>query len=331
MKRFLLTRLAGLVLVLLTMTAVIFVLRQVVPSDPARAAVGPNAPVSVLEAKRQELGLDDSLPQQYVHYLGQLAKGDLGDSTRTRRAVRSDLADTLPASIELAIAAIVLALLIGPGIAILESLLRRAGPLRFVLAAFTSAPIFLTALLLLYFMWFKLSLSPGGGRTSYADAPDGPTGLITVDALLHGRPLVAWDSVQHLFLPGLAIALPMAAAVGRSLRSSLIGVLRQDYVRTARSKGLPERQVLARHGLRNASTAPLAMAGLQVGLILGNLLVVERIFAWPGAGNYTLQAIGANDLTAVLGTSLLFGAAYIVVNTAVDLAQALLDPRVALT
>lgn len=330
MKKFLLTRLVGLVIVLLTMTAVIFLLRQVVPSDPARSAVGPNAPVSVLEAKRAELGLDDPLITQYAHYLGQLAHGDLGESLRTHRAVRSDITDTLPASIELAVAAALIALLIGPGIAILETLARRPGPLRYVLAAATSAPIFLTALLLLYGLWFRLHLLPGSGRTNFADAPSGPTGLLTVDAVLAGRWLVAWDAVQHLALPALALALPMAAAVGRSLRSSLIGVLRQDYVRTARSKGMSEREVLRKHGLRNASTAPLAMAGLQVGLIFGNLLVVERIFSWPGAGNYTVQAIGADDLTAVLGCSLLFGAIYIVVNTLVDLAQAWVDPRVTL-
>lgn len=330
MKKFLLGRLASLVLVLVAMTAVVFLLRQVVPTDPARAAVGPNAPASVLEAKRAQLGLDDPLPAQYLHYLRQLVHGDLGDSLLTHRPVRSDLAATLPASLELALAAAAMSLLIGPGIAVLESLLPRPGPLRYVLAAATSAPIFLTSLLLLYGLWFRLNVLPGGGRSSYSGGTGGPTGLLTVDSLLAGRWLVAWDAVQHLFLPALALALPMAAAVGRSLRSSLIGVLRQDYVRTARSKGLPERTVLARHGLRNASTAPLAMAGLQIGLIFGNLLVVERIFAWPGAGNYAVQAIGADDLTAVLACSLVFGALYIVVNTLVDVSQAWVDPRVTL-
>jgi len=330
-NKFLLMRLLGLIVVLVTMTAVIFLLRQVVPSDPARAAVGPNAPTSVLEAKRAELGLDDPLPVQYVTYLGQLARGDLGESVRTRQQVRADIADTLPASLELAVVAMLLALLIGPGIAVLQSLLPRPGPLRYVLASATSAPIFLTGLLLLYLLWFRLHLLPGGGRSSFADPPAGPTGLLSVDAVLAGRFLVAWDAVQHLVLPALTLALPMAAAIGRSLRSSLIGVLRQDYVRTARSKGLPERQVLRRHGIRNASTGPLAMAGLQVGLIFANLLVVERIFAWPGTGAYTLQALGADDLTAVLGASLVFGAIYIVVNTLVDLAQAWLDPRVTLS
>ena len=330
MRRFLLLRLAGLLLVLLTMTAVVFLLRQVVPGDPARAAVGPNAPAEAVEAKRAELGLDRPLVVQYGRYLADLSRGDLGDSTVTRRPVTSDIVDRLPASVELGLAAVLLAALVGPGLALLEVLLRRPGPLRYLLAGGASVPIFLTGLLLLYVLWFRLGVSPGGGRSLYADAPAGPTGLLVLDALLAGRPLVAWDAVQHLALPALTLALPMAVAIGRSLRSSLIGVLREDYIRTARSKGLPERQVIAQHALRNASAAPLAMAGLQVGLLFANLLVVERIFAWPGLGLYTVQALGGNDLPAVLGTSLLFGAAYIVVNAAVDLVQAWADPRVGL-
>lgn len=330
MKRFLLMRVLGMMVVLVTMTAVIFMLRQVVPSDPARAAVGPNAPASAVEAKRVELGLDEPVMRQYVDYLGQLIHLDLGESVRTRQPVRSDISNTLPASLELAAAALLLALLIGPGIALLQSILPRPGPLNYVLATANSAPIFLTGLLLLYVLWFRFHIFPGGGRTSVSDVPTGPTGFHTLDALLAGRWFVAWDATQHLFLPALTLALPMAAAVGRSLRSSLIGVLREDYVRTARSKGIPERYILRRHGIRNASTAPLAMAGLQVGFLFANLLVVERIFAWPGLGAYTIQALTVSDLTAVLGASLVFGAMYIIVNTIVDLGQAWLDPRVTL-
>lgn len=328
MRRFLLLRLAGLVVVLLTMTAVVFLLRQVVPGDPARAAVGPNAPASAVEAKRAELGLDQPLPVQYGRFLADLVRGDLGTSTVTRQPVVGDIADRIPASLELALAALLIAALLGPGLALLEALLRRPGPLRYVLAGGASVPIFLSGLLLLYVFWFRLGVSPGGGRSLFPDAPTGPTGLRVLDSLLAGRPLYAWDAVQHLALPALALALPMAVAVGRSLRSSLIGVLREDYVRTARSKGLTEGRVIARHALRNAATAPLAMAGLQIGLLFANLLVVERIFAWPGLGLYTVQALGGNDLTAVLGTSLVFGAGYIVVNAVVDVLQVWADPRV---
>jgi peptide/nickel transport system permease protein/dipeptide transport system permease protein len=330
MTRFVLVRLTGLVVVLLAMTALVFLLRQVVPGDPARAAAGPNAPAEVVEAKRAELGLDRPLIEQYGTYLADLAHGDLGESVRTQRPVGTDVAERLPASLELGLVSMLLAAVIGPGLALLEVLVPRPGPLRYLLAAGASAPIFLTGLLLLYLFWFRFGVAPGGGRSSFTDAPDGPTGLLVPDSLLAGEVQVAWDAVQHLLLPALALALPMAVAIGRSLRSSLTGVLREDYVRTARAKGLPEWRVIRRHALRNASTAPLAMAGLQVGMLFANLLVVERIFSWPGLGLYTLQALGGDDLTAVLGVSLLFGAAYIVVNALVDLAQAWADPRVGL-
>jgi len=329
MIRFVLTRVVGLLVVLLAMTALVFALRQIVPSDPARAAVGPNAPAAVVENKRVELGLDQPLLVQYQRYLTDVLRGDLGNSVRTQRPVTADIADRLPASLELAVAASLVAAIIGPGLALLEVFLPRPGPLRHLLAAGASAPIFLVGLLLLYLMWFRLGLSPGGGRlSSPGDAPTGPTGLLTVDALLAGRPVLAWDAVQHLALPALTLGLPVAVAVGRTLRSSLVGVLRSDQIRTARSKGLTETQVVRRHALRNASTAPLAMAGLQVGAILTNLLIVERIFSWPGLGLYTIQALGADDLTAVLGVSLLFGAIYIVMNALVDVLQGLSDPRV---
>jgi peptide/nickel transport system permease protein/dipeptide transport system permease protein len=330
MRKFLVWRAAGLVAVLLLMTLVVFLLRQVIPSDPARAAVGPNAPASVVAAKRHELGLDRPLLSQYGTYLRELAGGDLGTSSRTHSSVASDVARFLPASLELVLFAVLFALVIAAVLALAQTLLRRSGWLSGIFLSGASAPIFLTSLLLVYVLWYKLHLLPSVGRTSVPDAPDGPTGLLTVDGLLHGRPYVTWDAIQFLVMPALALAVPMGVAVGRSLRSSLVGVLRQDYVRTARSKGLSEGAVIRRHALRNASTGPLSMAGLQVGLVFANLLIVERIFAWPGLGLYTVQSLGQSDLTAVLGVALVFGAAYVVLNTLVDLAQAWVDPRVSL-
>ncbi len=330
MRRFVLTRLAGLVLVLLAMTLVIFLLRQVVPSDPARAAVGPNAPESVVKLKREELGLDKPVYTQYFDYLGNVVQGDFGTSTRTLAPVSDDIRTYLPASLELMLAAILLAAVLAGTLALGQTMLRRTGVLRVVLLGGASAPIFLIAELLLLFCWFKFGLLPGGGRTDIADAPTGPTGLLTVDSVLSGRPDVFWDACLHLLLPALTLALPMGVAVGRTLRSSLVGTLRQDYIRTARSKGLTEANVIRRHGLRNSATGALSMAGLQVGLLLANLLVVERIFAWPGLGEYTVESLARSDLSAVLGVALVFGVIFIVANTLVDLLQALADPRIAL-
>ncbi|MEA2167587.1 MAG: peptide/nickel transport system permease protein [Solirubrobacteraceae bacterium] len=330
MRKFVLMRLAGLVLVLLAMTLAIFLLRQVVPSDPARAAVGPNAPESVVKLKRQELGLDKPVYTQYFDYLGNVVHGDFGTSTRTLAPVSDDIRTYFPASLELMLAAMLIAAVLAGTLALGQTLLRRSGFLRVFLLAGASAPIFLVAELLLLFCWFKLGWLPGGGRTDLAGAPTGPTGLLTIDSVLAGRPDAFWDACIHLLLPAFTLALPMGVAVGRTLRSSLVGTLRQDYIRTARSKGLAEGSVLRRHALRNSATGALSMAGLQVGLLLANLLVVERIFAWPGLGAYTVESLGRSDLSAVLGVALVFGVIFIVTNTLVDLLQALADPRVAL-
>jgi peptide/nickel transport system permease protein/dipeptide transport system permease protein len=158
----------------------------------------------------------------------------------------------------------------------------------------------------------------------------GPTGLNLIDGILLGAPEVSLDALQHILLPAVALALPIAVSVGRSLSGALHEVMRQPYIRTGRGKGLGETRVVLRHGLRNAASAPLAMTGLQVGLMFGNMLVVERIFAWPGLGLYTVQAFASADLPAVLGVAMVFGTFYILVNIAVEIGQSWADPRIGL-
>jgi ABC-type dipeptide/oligopeptide/nickel transport system permease component len=323
-------RALGLIVVLAAMILVIFLLRQVIPSDPARAAVGPNAPQSIVDAKRKELGLDDPIPTQFARYVGRIFHADLGSSTRTGDPVTTDLRHFLPASLELMIFAIVAGCTLGFSVAVSQTLWARAAPIRLVLLGGASAPVFLSGLLLLLLFWFKLGWFPGGGRTAIVDSPGGPTGFLTIDGLLHGRPHVTLDALRHLVLPGCTLAIPISVAFSRTLRSSLVTVMRQDYVRAARSKGLSEPEVVLRYGVRNASTATLSMIGLQIGLMFANLLIVEQIFAWPGVGLYTVQALSSSDLPAVLGVALLFGAAYVVLNAVVDLVQAWADPRVRL-
>ncbi|TIU20290.1 MAG: ABC transporter permease, partial [Mesorhizobium sp.] len=158
----------------------------------------------------------------------------------------------------------------------------------------------------------------------------GPTGLNVIDGMLVGRPEVSVDALLHMILPALALALPIGIAVGRSLNGALHEVMRQTYIRTARGKGLSETKVLLRHGLRNAATAPLSMLSLQVRLLFGNLLVVERVFGWPGLGLYTVQAFASADLPAVLGVAIVFGTLYILVNTLIEIAQSMADSRIKL-
>jgi len=331
MIRYVSIRILELVGVLLAMTFIVFLLRSVIPADPARAAVGPNAPQSVVEEKRSELGLDQPLLVQFGDYLKGLVTGDLGTSARTMNPVSQDIGDFLPASFELILAATVIGGVIGSILALTQTLApRHTGGVRGLLIGGASAPTFLVGLLLLYFLWYKAHWFPSNGRTSISDAPTGPTGLLTIDGLLSGRLGVTTDAFRHLLLPALTLAIPTGVAIGRTLRSSLSGTMRQDFVRSARARGLTEREVVLRHGLRNSANAPLAMAGLQLGFIFANLLIVEALFAWPGLGLYSVQSLSRSDLTAVLGVALVFGVFYLIVNTLIDIAQVLADPRLTL-
>jgi peptide/nickel transport system permease protein len=189
-------------------------------------------------------------------------------------------------------------------------------------------PGFLLALLLLIVFYARLHWFPGSGRISPdLNPPTGPTGLLTIDGLLAGRLDVVRDALAHLALPALCLALGPAVALGRTLRSSLQTVLGSDHIRTARAKGLTERGVLLRHGVRPALNAPLTMTGLQVGMLLAGVVVVESVFAWPGLGLYTVRAIASVDFPAIVGVTLVMGAVYVFVNALVDLAQVAADPR----
>lgn len=329
MAFYLVRRMLGFAIVLLAMSFVVFCLQSIVPADPARAIAGPAAPAETVEALRERLGLDDPIFVQYGRFLSRLGSGDLGTSVRTRQPVAADVGKYLPASVELGMAAMLLGVALAGGLALLQTAQRRSGVLRLATLALGSAPIFLTALLLAYVFWFKLGWLPGSGRLD-GRGFRGLTGLNVLDGLLAGRPDISLDALRHLALPAVALALPIAVAVGRSLSSALRDVLQQPYIRTARGEGLGETRVVIKHGIRNAASAPLAMIGLQTGLLFGNLLIVERVFSWPGLGFYMVQAFTSSDLPAVLGVSLVFGAIYIAVNVLVEIAQSLADPRIRL-
>jgi peptide/nickel transport system permease protein len=291
--------------------------------------LGPGASQELVAQTRRELGLDDPISVQYVHYVGHLLHGDLGTSYRTRRPVGTDLATFLPATLELTLFALVLALVLAVALAVATTLnWPGAGAFRLVLLVGAAMPAFLLAIGGIILFYKQLGWLPATGRTDILDAPAGPTGLLTVDSILHARPDVFVDALRHLLLPGLAIAIGPAVSIGRVLRSSLVTTQRTDYTRTARAKGLTEVQVMRRHVLRNSVGPALSMTGLQVGLMFAGVLVVELIFAWPGLGQYTAQSIPVGDYPAIAGVMLLLGGAYVVINTVVDLLQAAADPRI---
>ena len=323
-------RLVALVAVLLGLAVIVFVLQAVIPSDPARAVVGASASPEAVAAKEHELGYDKPLPRQFADYLGRTLSGDLQSSLRTRNPVSEDLRTFAPATLELALAASVLAAVMGIALALaLAAGGRVARLLRVSLVAGASVPGFLIALLAILLFYSVLGILPAAGRvTDTLVLPDGPTQLLLVDAILAGDPGVFGSAVAHLILPAFTLALVPALAIARTLATSLEQVMREDYVRTARAKGLHERVIILRHGLRNAAGPALTMGGLQFGLLLGGIVVVEQIFSWPGLGLYLNQSIAFSDFPAITGTTLMLGTAYVLVNFLVDVAQAAADPRI---
>lgn len=292
MKTFVATRLAAMVAILIALTAVMFVLQNISPLDPVKAQLGAQASASAVAERREALGLNDPIPVQFWNYLTGAVTGDLGTSYRTRHGVASDLADFLPATLELALFGIGIALILAVVLAFGTTLnWRGAGVLRAVLFTGASAPMFLLGIVGLIVFYQKLGWVPANGRIGIADPPDGPTGLLTVDGLLSGRLDVVADALRHLILPAVVIAIGPAVAIGRVLRSSLLGDIDSDYARTARAKGLSETRVMAGHVLRNSVGAALSMTGLQVGLMFSGVLVIEQVFGWPGIGQYIAQSI----------------------------------------
>lgn len=324
-------RLLGALPVLFALVLAVFVLQKIAPVDPVVALVGEKAPPEVYEAARQKLGLDKPIPWQFAHYIGEALQGNLGSSTVTRTPVASDIAKFLPVTLELVFVAFILIAVIGCilGLATAQGW-RGSGVLRIVMISGASVPVFLACLLamLVFFRWFNLL--PITGQTSAYDAPAGPTGFLMIDSLLAGRPELFIDALSHLILPAICLAVTPAVSVGRVLRSSLEGTLRAEYTRTARAKGLGEKQLLIKHALRNALGPVLALMGLQLAGMIGNSIVVETIFARPGIGLYIAQAIGKGDFNTIAGITLVIGFLYVVANIIVDLLQAAADPRVAM-
>jgi peptide/nickel transport system permease protein len=326
---FVLRRLLAMIGVLLVLIAALFALQRISPVDPVRVAVGPNASHAVVAAERKRLGYDDPLPLQYVRYVGDAITGNFQVSLRTGQPVATDLREALPATIELVVAALFLAvpisLLFGIGGAARS---RGAGILRGGTMVLAAAPPFVLGTFGIIVFYKNLGWLPASGQTSFADAPTGPTGFLTLDALMAGRFDVWLDALRHLVLPALCLACVPAVAVGRVLRGAILTNLRADHVQVARAKGLSEWSVLVRHCLRNSAGPTLAMAGLMTGVVFGGITVVETVFAWPGIGNYVNQSIARGDFPAIAGTTLLLGAAYVVVNAIVDVLQAAADPRI---
>jgi peptide/nickel transport system permease protein len=329
MANFILKRLASTIAIVIALVAILFFLQHLSHIDPAHAILGANASQAAVAVERHKLGLDRPIIDQFFTYLNGLLHGNLGTSYRTSQPVLSNLHQFFPATLELALYALLTTVVLG-GLFGIATAMRwpGSGVLRFVMMVGSSTPTFLIGVLGLVWFYKDLGWIPAGGRTDVSGAPTGPTGLLTIDGVLHGQPVVLVNAWWHLLLPVFCIALIPAVSVGRVLRSSLLTTLEADHIRTARANGLSESRIVFKHALRNAAGPALAMLGLQVGLMFAGVAVIEEIVSWPGIGYYTDQSIAVSDFPAILGVTLLLGIAYVVLNFIVDVLQFVADPRI---
>jgi len=329
---FLLRRVVGIAAVMIGVSVITFAISHVVPADPAVAALGDHATDAQIAAFRAEYRLDRPLPEQYATYVVGLLHGDLGRSIRTRRSVADDLADSFPATLELSLAALGISLLIGIPAGIWSAIYRGRLPdviVRIAALAGGSLPVFWLGLIVIGLFYYQLGWFPGGGRLdTFVSPPPTRTGLYVVDSVLALDVDALRSSLIHLVLPSLTLGYFSTAVVARMTRSSMLEVLGQDYMRTARAKGLAERLIVVRHGLRNALIPTVTVIGLTFGSLLSGAVLTETIFSWPGLGRYATASAISLDFPAVLGVTLLAAIVYPVANLAVDIAYYWLDPRI---
>ncbi|MDQ6823362.1 MAG: ABC transporter permease [Candidatus Eremiobacteraeota bacterium] len=336
MGRFFAMRLARLVAVLFAITVVSFLFLKAIPGDPVAIRLGDHATPDQVATLRSSLGLDKPLLVQLGIYLSHAARGDLGTSIVDNQTVASKLAQYFPATIELTVSAMLVAICLGIPAGIIAAMRFRtaADALTMSLSLLgVSIPVFWLGWMLVYLLavvpsHFGLNLFPISGRISLQYMVRPFTHLLVLDALLQGNVRAALDALWHLVLPALTLGTIPLAIVAKITRSGMLEVLRSDYIRTARAKGLTELAVVAHHALRNALVPILTIVGLQTGLLLGGAVLTEHIFAWPGVGRLAFDAISNRDMPLINGCIILFAAVFVVVNTIVDLLYAAANPRI---
>jgi len=332
MQTFILRRLGLLIFVIIGITFLLFMIMYIVPADPAKAAAGLNAEPEQIESIRRQLGLDKPVHIQYLTYMRNLLRGNLGVSVLTRKAVLSEIKTFLPASLELVLSAMLLNVLIAVPLGVFSAM--RPGHVADTLSRLFATlgvgmPIFWLGLIAQLLFYGRLDWLPFGGRlTTGALPPARVTGFYTIDALLARDMSLFKDALVHLILPSCTLALRQVAVVSRLTRTSMLDVLAQDYVRTARAKGLAERRVIWVHALKNAFLVPLTMVGMQIGWMLSGTLLVESIFSWGGLGFFAFSGIKQHDFPVVMGVTLVTTVTFTFSNLLVDILYRLLDPRI---
>lgn len=331
---FLARRIGIAALLLIGVTVVTFVLTNLVPSDPVNQALGDDAAADpeIVARYRAEHGLDKPLITQYLVYMQRLFQGNLGISMQTSQPIAGELADAIPATLELAGVAIIFSVILGVGLGTLAAYRRGKVTdqiLRVVSLAGLSVPTFWLALIAYYFLFYQWGILPGSGRLDPTlMPPPNVTGMYLVDSALAGQWATFRNALMHLLLPAFVLTLYTVGLLLRFARSSVLEVLNQDYVRAAKAKGLPPFTVVTRYVLRGAMVPIITVVGLAFGGLLSGTVLVESVFAWSGLGQYAFNAASNLNLPAVMGVGLVVGIIYITVNLLVDVAYSIIDPRV---
>ena len=332
MLKFFLTRVSLLVPTFLGVTVVAFAFIRLIPGDPIEVLVGERGIDPERHARLlAEYGYDKPLWEQYLVYLGDLLQGDLGKSIVTKKPVIDEFLTLFPATVELSLCAIVFAVLLGLPAGILAGVRRGSvfdhGVMTFSLAGY-SMPIFWWGPLLIFLFSGVLGWTPVSGRISLMFFFDDVTGFMLIDSLLSGQAGAFGSAVSHLILPTIVLATIPLAVIARQTRSAMLEVLSEDYVRTARAKGLPPWRVIGLHALRNALIPVITVIGLQVGVLLAGAILTETIFSWPGIGKWMVDSIFRRDYPSVQGGLLLIALIVMLVNLTVDLLYGLINPRI---
>lgn len=310
----------------------VFVLSHLIPGDPIAAILGPQAPNDLIEDLRQRWGLDRPLHEQFIRFVGRLARGDLGTSLATHRPVVQDLREFFPATIELATAAILVGVISGLFVGIVSAVAHGRWVdhlVRFLSLIGLSMPVFWLGLILLYLFYYRVPLLPGPGQLDvFMSRPPVVTGLITVDALLALDFVALRNALAHMVLPAIVLGSHALVGIARITRASMLEVLGLDYIKVARAKGLPERSVVLRHALRNALLPIITVIGIYYGGLLEGAVLTETVFGWPGLGRYATSAILSQDFAGIMGATVLIALVFSMANLVVDLAYGFLNPKI---
>jgi peptide/nickel transport system permease protein len=332
MLRLVVRRLLLLVPILLGLSILIFLWIRALPGSPAEALLGERATPEAVARIRHQYGLDDPLPVQYWRYLVEtVGHQNLGTSITTYRPVTFEIGHRFPATVELALTAMLFATFLGVPLGFLAA--KRYGSVfdhGSLVASLIgiSIPIFFLGLILKYIFSVRLGWLPSIGREDVLAERDHPTNFYVLDAIIERDPAALWDAIRHLILPAIALATIPLAIVARITRAAVLDVQNEDYVRTARAKGLPPRVVDSRHVMRNALLPVSTIIGLQIGLLLSGAVLTETVFAWPGIGSWLKDAIFNRDYPVLQGGILFVAAVFVLVNLLVDISYAVINPRI---